>query len=89
MVREFRNGRLNTVAFCDGFEAAFNVPASEASGADPLEQMLRRLFDRVVLFLPYPADRMLYAGYRDEAAIRRAADRFWDELPEGTRLLDC
>lgn len=75
IVLQFLNEELDVVEFCDAFERSYNFEVEKSDLREDERRIFQALFDEVVLYSPFDDDRKRYAGYRDDAQIRRAAIR--------------
>jgi hypothetical protein len=80
LVTAFLANALSTGDFCERFEDEFNLRSKRMDLSKRQNEIFGQLFEEVVLYSPYPEDRASYSGYRDESAIRSAAERAWQAL---------
>jgi hypothetical protein len=80
LIESFLGGSLEVRDFCSRFETGFNFGVDYSKLSESDLKRFEWLFNEVVLFSEFPDDRAAYPGYRDETAIRSAAQATWDAL---------
>ena len=80
LIRNVCDGEIEVREFCKEFEYLWNFEreASEMAGME--KQRLKRVFDVVTWYSPYPDEQKRIPGYRDEAAVLAAAKETLKQL---------
>ena len=75
LIARLLQGDLATAAFCDAFERIYNLELNRDALTAGEREAFAALFEEVVYYSPFAADRATYPGYRDDAQIRAAVTR--------------
>ena len=73
LLRSVCDGEIEVEAFCTEFEYLWNFEREPNEMAGMVKQRLKRVFDVVTWYSPYPDERKRIPGYKDEAAVLAAA----------------
>lgn len=80
LMRQVRRKELRIDEFCREYESTWNFELQPGEAGDREAELLKAVFDVVVLFSPYEEERERYPGYKSEAAVLGAVDQALQEL---------
>ena len=74
LLARFQSGHLDVQAFCSAFERTYNLELDRDELPPQEASAFSELFDRVVWFSPYAAERREIPNYLSEEEIAKAVD---------------
>jgi hypothetical protein len=85
LLPRLRSGDLDVPTFCSAFERIYNLELDRKELSDHETLVFSELFDRVVWFSPYAAERREIPNYLSEEEIVNAVDAAGTQLGLGRR----
>lgn len=75
LLSDFRAGRIDTETFCTTFEHAYNLELDRSSLTAKEQEAFSLIFEHVIWYSPFPAERERIGNYKGDVEIRGIAEK--------------